>query len=122
VAVGLLFIVGAVLLLRASDEEEVDAEAPSQSSFRTVALTAASVVGLAEFGDLTQLATAGIAARYQAPVAVALGAWCALATVAGLAVTTGSWIVRRVPLHVVRRVAAGVFLCFGVVTLARAVL
>jgi putative Ca2+/H+ antiporter (TMEM165/GDT1 family) len=122
VAVGLLFIVGAVLLLRASDEEEVDAEAPSQSSFRTVALTAASVVGLAEFGDLTQLATAGIAARYQAPVAVALGAWCALATVAGLAVTTGSWIVRRVPLHVVRKVAAGVFLCFGVITLARAVL
>ncbi|MFM2069785.1 MAG: hypothetical protein RLZZ623_48 [Actinomycetota bacterium] len=121
-AVGLLFIVGAVLLLRADDEAEVDAEAPSTSSFRAVALTAASVVGLAEFGDLTQLATAGIAARYQAPIAVALGAWCALATVAGLAVTTGSWIVRRVPLHVVRKVAAGVFLCFGVITLLRAVL
>jgi putative Ca2+/H+ antiporter (TMEM165/GDT1 family) len=121
-AVGLVFIVGAVLLLRADDEADVDAEAPSTSSFRAVALTAASVVGLAEFGDLTQLATAGIAARYQAPIAVALGAWCALATVAGLAVTTGSWIVRRVPLHVVRKVAAGVFLCFGVITLLRAVL
>jgi putative Ca2+/H+ antiporter (TMEM165/GDT1 family) len=53
-------------------------------------LTAASVVGLAEFGDLTQLATAGIATRYSAPIAVALGAWCALATVAALAVTAGS--------------------------------
>ena len=45
------------------------------------------MVGLAEFGDLTQLATAGIATRYHAAVAVALGAWCALASVAALAVT-----------------------------------
>ena len=86
------------------------------ASFRAVATTAASVVGLAEFGDLTQLATAGIATRYHAAVAVALGAWCALASVAALAVTAGSWIVRRVPLQLVRRVAGIVFLAFGVVT------
>ena len=86
------------------------------ASFRAVATTAASVVGLAEFGDLTQLATAGIATRYHAAVAVALGAWCALASVAALAVTAGSWIVRRVPLQLVRRVAGIVFLAFGVFT------
>ena len=87
-------------------------------SFRRVALTSASVVGLAEFGDLTQLATAGIATRYSAPVAVALGAWCALATVAALAVTAGSWIVRHVPLQVVQRVAGAVFIVFGLLTIA----
>ena len=82
----------------------------------TMALTAASVVGLAEFGDLTQLATAGIATRYSAPIAVALGAWCALATVAALAVTAGHWIVQHVPLKIVQRIAGVAFVGFGVAT------
>jgi putative Ca2+/H+ antiporter (TMEM165/GDT1 family) len=113
--VAALFLVGGVLLLRGDDEEDEVAGGTPATSFRSVALTAASVVGLAEFGDLTQLATAGIATRYHAAVAVALGAWCALAAVAALAVTAGSWIVRKVPLRLVRRVAGVVFLGFGVV-------
>lgn len=114
--VAVLFLVGGVLLLRADDEDDEVAGGVPAASFRAVATTAASVVGLAEFGDLTQLATAGIATRYHAAVAVALGAWCALASVAALAVTAGSWIVRRVPLQLVRRVAGIVFLAFGVFT------
>ena len=118
VAVATLFLVGGWLLLRGDSEPAEDAaDVPADVSFRRVALTAASVVGLAEFGDLTQLATAGIATRYSAPIAVALGAWCALASVAALAVTAGQWIVRHVPLRVVQRVAGGVFLVFGIVTL-----
>ena len=115
-AVAALFLVGGIVLLRGSDDESSDDDAASTASFKTVALTAASVVGLAEFGDLTQLATAGVAARYQAAVAVALGAWCALASVAALAVTAGSWIVRKVPLALVRRVAGVVFIGFAVFT------
>lgn len=116
-AVAAMFFVGGVVLLRGNKEEDTDAtEVPTDISFRRVALTSASVVGLAEFGDLTQLATAGIATRFSAPVAVALGAWCALATVAALAVTAGSWIVKHVPLHVVQRVAGAVFIVFGLLT------
>ena len=120
-AVAVMFFVGGVLLLRGGNDEEIDdTDMPTSVSFRRVALTSASVVGLAEFGDLTQLATAGIATRYSAPVAVALGAWCALATVAALAVTAGSWIVQHVPLQVVQRVAGAVFIVFGLLTLASA--
>ncbi len=117
-AVAALFLTGGFLLLRGDgvDEEEISGTT-TDVSFRRVALTSASVVGLAEFGDLTQLATAGIATRYTAPVAVALGAWCALASVAALAVTAGSWIVQHVPLRVVQRVAGGVFIVFGVLTI-----
>ena len=114
-AVAALFLVGGIIMLRAKHEDEEDGgPAADGVSFRKVALTAASVVGLAEFGDLTQLATAGIATRYSAPVAVALGAWCALVTVAALAVTAGRWIVQHVPLKIVQRVAGVVFLAFGV--------
>ncbi len=120
-AVGLLFLIGGVIMLRSGgDDDETAADGPADVSFRRVALTAASVVGLAEFGDLTQLATAGIATRYSAPLAVALGAWCALATVAALAVTAGGWIVQHVPLQRVQRVAGGVFIVFGVLSLASA--
>lgn len=120
--VAVLFVIGGAILLRTGGEEApVAATGRAAGSFRTVALTAASVVGLAEFGDLTQLATAGIAVRYEAPVAVAFGAWCGLASVAGLAVTTGSWIVRKVPLALVRKTAAVVFFALGIVTAVRAV-
>lgn len=118
--VAALFVVGGSILWRGAGDEEVAATDPADSSFRAVALTAASIVGLAEFGDLTQLATAGIAVRYEAPLAVALGAWCALACVAALAVTAGSWIVRKVPLGLVRRIAAVVFFAFGIITVVRA--
>jgi len=114
-AVAALFLIGGTIMLRGGDDDDDDAEGEAAVvSFRTAALTAASVVGLAEFGDLTQLATAGIATRYESAVAVALGAWCALASVAALAVTAGSWIVQHVRLAVVQRVAGVVFLLFGV--------
>ena len=112
--VAVLFVVGGILLLRGGgDDAEEGEEERGAVSFRTAMFTAASVVGLAEFGDLTQLATAGIAARYDSAVAVAVGAWCALASVAALAVTAGNWIVQHVRLAVVQRVAGVVFLLFG---------
>ncbi|CAN5655935.1 TMEM165/GDT1 family protein [soil metagenome] len=115
-AVAALFLIGGVVLLRAESTDEADAEVSAPTTFFRVALTSASVVGLAEFGDLTQLATAGIAARYSAPIAVALGALSALALVAALAVTAGRWIVQHVALRTVQRVAGVLFLVFGVVT------
>ena len=117
-AVAALFLVGGWLLVRGGSDDDADStDVPTDVSFRRVAVTSLSLVGLAEFGDLTQLATAGIATRYSAPIAVALGAWCALATVAALAVTAGQWIVGHVPLRVVQRVAGGVFVVFGVLTI-----
>lgn len=57
---------------------------------------AAVVLFAAEWGDLSQLMTGGLAARYEAPVSVFLGAWLALVLVAGLAVLLGGWLRRRV--------------------------
>ena len=115
-AVAALFLTGGVVMLRAKSDNEADADVSAPTPFLRVALTSASVVGLAEFGDLTQLATAGIAARYSAPIAVGLGALCGLVAVASLAVTVGRWIVQHVPLRMVQRIAGFVFITFGVVT------
>lgn len=126
IGVGMLFLVGAVLLWRDVDDSDDDDDGPANDdgrdtvvpaaelSFARVAVRCAAVLGVAEFGDLTQLATAGIAGSTGEPVAVAIGAMAALATVAALAVLAGRWVERVVPLHVVRRVAAVVFAAFGV--------
>jgi Ca2+/H+ antiporter, TMEM165/GDT1 family len=120
-AVGALFLIGGIIMWRDTDDDtDVDGEGietPPLNGFVPVALRAAAVLGLAEFGDLTQLATAGIAGRTGEPVAVALGAWLALASVAGLAVLAGSWIERTLPMHIVRRVAAVLFLTFGTIAI-----
>ena len=124
-AVAALFLGGGVMLLRAhgGDDEDDDGRASADATtFLRVALTAASVVGLAEFGDLTQLATASIATQYSAPLSVAFGAWLALSAVAAIAVTAGSWIVQHIRLSIVQRTAGVLFLGFGTYTVISGVI
>jgi Ca2+/H+ antiporter, TMEM165/GDT1 family len=115
---GALFLVGAVVLwrgARAADQveaEEGDAAAkatPDVHGFKVVA-TSFGVLFLAEWGDLSQLLTAGLAARYQDPVSVFVGSWLALIAVAGLAVLLGRTLLRYVRLSTIRRVGAVVCL------------
>ncbi|MEO7398184.1 MAG: TMEM165/GDT1 family protein [Ilumatobacteraceae bacterium] len=121
IAVGLLFLIGAIVLWRSEDDADQHDPVRLASSFSEVALASGAVVLLAELGDLTQLATAGLASRSGQPVATAIGALLALVCVAALAVTAGSWIVRTVPLRAVRRTAAVVFAGFAIWSFVTAV-
>ena len=80
--------------------------------FKVVA-TSFGVLFLAEWGDLSQLLTAGLAARYHDPLSVFVGSWLALVTVAGLAVILGRTLLRFVRLSTIRRVGAVVCLAAG---------
>jgi len=62
---------------------------------------------VAEFGDLTQILTATLAARYHDPLSVGVGAVLALWAVAGLAVTFGRNLLKVIPLRRVQQIAAG---------------
>ena len=116
--VALLFLVGAVVLWRsatsAAEDEELG-ETPEHPSFIKTAAISFGVLFAAEWGDLSQLATAGMAARTDDPVSVFVGAWAALLVVSGLAVFLGKKLADRLPLTLIRRVAAGLFLVFAVV-------
>jgi len=119
-AVTALFAIGAALLIResfgADDDVEVDAATPQvPASSRRIALTSFGVLFAAEWGDASQLATAGLTARLNEPVAVGIGAWLALVGVALVAVVAGKVIVKRVPVRLVHRVAGGLFAAFAVV-------
>ena len=107
--VAALFLTGAaILLLKKDEEEEHLAKTPKDPGFWRVAGAGFSVVLVAEFGDLTQIMTANLAARYHDPVAVGVGAVLALWSVAALAVLGGRTLLKVLPMRLVTRIAAGV--------------
>lgn len=110
--VAALFLVGAGLLLREArkgTDEEVGAQAVSDATIGATVAGSFGLIVLAEWGDLTQLATASLAAKSGEPIATGIGAWLALAAVAGIAAAFGRQIVARVALHKINYVGAAVF-------------
>jgi putative Ca2+/H+ antiporter (TMEM165/GDT1 family) len=120
-AAGLMFLVGAVILIRegrshqeaAASDEEI--ETKDVHGYRAV-LASFLVLFAAEWGDLSQLLTISLVAKYEEPVAVFIGALSALLLVSGLAVIAGRQLQRFVKLHVLHYVGAGVCLLLAAVT------
>ena len=125
ITVAVLFLIGAALLLREGfghdePEDEEAIAAAEQLPTRRIVTIAFGVLFAAEWGDASQLATAGLVARYGQPVAVGLAAFIALMAVAGLATVVGVVIQKRFPLHLIQRAAGFLFLAFAIVAIASA--
>lgn len=120
-ASGMLFAVGAVLLLRGGPEDAAEVVDVAPAGPRKAIMTSFAVLFVSEWGDLSQLATAAFAARFGDPASVFAGAFGALATVAALAVLTGRSLLRVVPLALVRRVAGVAFAVLAVLAAVSAV-
>ena len=111
-ATALAFLVGAVLLWRQKAEEDDDETGRDgvREAFWPVAGTAFAVVFLAEFGDLTQITTVSLAARFHDPIAVGIGATAGLWTAAALAVIVGWRLLRLIKLTWLTKAAAVIML------------
>ena len=103
--VAILFLGGAVYAWKegTADEEEL---VESETSKHGTVLTALIVIFIAEWGDLTQILTADLAAKYHDPLSVGVGALLALCAVAAVAVVSGQTLLRFVNLATVRKVTA----------------
>jgi putative Ca2+/H+ antiporter (TMEM165/GDT1 family) len=119
--VAALFVAGAVLLLRgrheSDDDEHVELHG-KEPGFWRVAWTGFGVILVAEFGDLTQIATATLAARFHDPLSVGIGAVLALWAVAGLAIVGGRSLLKVLPVKWLGRGAAAVLLALAGLTIA----
>ncbi|MCB1004775.1 MAG: TMEM165/GDT1 family protein [Acidimicrobiales bacterium] len=124
VAVAILFAAGAVVLWRSGDDDDAESGAADAAAATPWQAFAGSfgVVLLAEFGDLTQLATVGLAASAESPLAVAAGALAALWTVAAIAVVAGRALASRLPVRLLHRVAAVIFGLLAVATIVELLL
>ncbi|HET9255659.1 MAG TPA: TMEM165/GDT1 family protein [Pseudonocardiaceae bacterium] len=148
--VALLFLAGAAMLLwRAGHERDESAEpvlppvpgaghgdaaagavltktrVPATTRRRAGFWTAVSasfgVLFVAEFGDLTQIVIANLAAKYHDLLAVSIGATLGLWAVGGLAILGGRQLLRWIPLVWVTRAAGLVMTVLGVLSAIHAV-
>lgn len=118
-----LFATGAYVMIRgglssrtAESEQEADEEAEitdraaDEDPTSAVRIFVVSFVILftAEWGDLSQLLTAGLAARTGEPLSVFVGSWTALLLVSGIAVLVGAWLRTRVPIWRIRLVSGAI--------------
>jgi Ca2+/H+ antiporter, TMEM165/GDT1 family len=124
IVVAALFAAGAILLLRGRHENDEDDEHVElhgrKPSFWRVAWTSFAVIIVAEFGDLTQIAIASLAARYHEPLSVGVGALLALWAVAAIAIVGGRSLLKVVPLAWITRIAAVIMLIMAGFSLAAA--
>ncbi|MFB7509916.1 TMEM165/GDT1 family protein [Streptomyces broussonetiae] len=118
---GVLFLGGAAMLLLQKAEDEEEIKRPADQSFWKVAGTGFMLILVAEFGDLTQIMTANLAARYNDPISVGLGATLGLWAVAGLGIVGGKALMKKVPLRLITQIAALLMLGLGVWSLYEAV-
>jgi Ca2+/H+ antiporter, TMEM165/GDT1 family len=118
---GVLFLGGAAVLLLKKGEEEEEIRRPADQSFWKVAGTGFMLILVAEFGDLTQIMTANLAARYDDPLSVGLGAVLGLWAVAGLGIVGGKALMKKVPLRLITQIAAVLMLALGVWSLWEAI-
>jgi putative Ca2+/H+ antiporter (TMEM165/GDT1 family) len=122
IVVAVLFAAGAVLLLRGrhgDGDEHLEIHGKEPGLWR-VGWTSFAVILVAEFGDLTQIATASLAARFHDPLSVGIGAVLALWAVAALAITGGRGLLKVLPLTWITRIAAAIMLVMAGLSLAAA--
>lgn len=119
--VGVLFLAGATVLLFRKDGAEEEVKKPADQSFWKVSGAGFMMILVAEFGDLTQIMTANLAARYEDPLSVGVGAVLALWAVAGLGILGGRTLMKYVPLSLITKVAACAMLLLAGFSLYEAV-
>jgi Ca2+/H+ antiporter, TMEM165/GDT1 family len=122
-----LFVAGSAYLwvtswrLRHPEGSDADRHRGGPVSFWRVAGMSFGVVFIAEWGDITQVAAADLAARYE-PLPVFAGASLGLWAIAAAAVSVGAKILDLLPLPWIRRLTASILLGFGVYSIVTAII
>jgi putative Ca2+/H+ antiporter (TMEM165/GDT1 family) len=100
-------------------QDDGELEDVMEKSGYGIFLTTLLLIFVAEFGDKTQIAVAGLASS-MAPLPVWLGATIALVSVSALGVWAGRTVLQRLPLHWLHRISGAVFLLFALLAAWRA--
>jgi putative Ca2+/H+ antiporter (TMEM165/GDT1 family) len=120
IIMAILFFGGAAYLLFVPEKEEEEegeregrAEKPG-STWREIG-GAFSVIFIGEFGDLTQIQAANLAAKHNWAI-VFFPSVAALAAIAVMGAYGGKWITSRLPLEWIRRAGGAIFAGLGIWT------
>ncbi len=115
VVVTLLFIGFGIRALMTGVEDDADSGDGAIRGTGGIFLSTVVILFLAEFGDKTQLATAGLSAT-ASPVAVWIGATLGITAAAGMAIFAGHALLRSIPLTIIHRASGVMFIALGAFT------
>lgn len=116
---GMVFLGCAILMWLRKPEIDDNKDRATQEGFWRALWTVFAIVFIAEWGDLTQVGTAGFAAKYQTEwLTIFLAATAALWAVTAIAVFIGHKAGRLLEPRVTQRIAGVVFAAIGVVLIA----
>jgi putative Ca2+/H+ antiporter (TMEM165/GDT1 family) len=101
-------------------QDDGTADAVTETPGHGIFLSTLLLIFVAEFGDKTQIAVAGLAGT-MSPLPVWLGASAALIMVSALGVWAGRTLLQRLPIIWLHRISGGIFLSFAIVAAWRAV-
>lgn len=122
-AAGILFLVFAVMMWRREEplcDREVECDSKGKASrFSKSVASAFMTIFIAEWGDLTQLATATIAAKYHAPITIFTSSTLALWLVTAIGVIVGCQAKKLIQPKLLQRTAASAFAVVGMVLLIK---
>lgn len=114
--VGVLFILFGIHALMYSTDK--DSELPDNRGSHSVFFSTLLLITLAEFGDKTQIAVAGLASTLN-PYAVWLGATLALGVTSGLGVLAGRTVIQHISIKLLHKISGGVFILLGLLVMLR---
>lgn len=117
IVVAVMFALFGIQSLRASDEEEEEGEVAEQSG-HGILLRAFLLIFVAELGDKTQIAVAGLAST-ALPVPVWVGATLALGASSALGVAVGRTLLQKISKKMLGRVSGLFFLALAALALTR---
>ncbi|MYW05098.1 TMEM165/GDT1 family protein [Streptomyces sp. SID3343] len=117
--VAAIFAIGAAVLLFGGGEDDEDADTARDNAkrmgFAATFATGFGLIFVSEWGDITQLGTANLAAKYD-PISVGIGAGLALLCVSAIGVAAGSTVLKYVPMRLVKRIAGIVMAVLAVIS------
>jgi putative Ca2+/H+ antiporter (TMEM165/GDT1 family) len=117
---GMLFVGCALLMwFRKHEDEAVTRQAEKEAGFWSALWTVFLVVFVAEWGDLTQIGTAGFQAKWHAWLTILLASTLALWSVTALAVFVGNRAGKLLDPKLTQRVAAVAFMIIGAASCRR---
>jgi Ca2+/H+ antiporter, TMEM165/GDT1 family len=111
---GILFEIFALLMWFKREEKEKVADLQAQRNFWKTFWTSFVVIFIAEWGDLTQLATATLVAKYRQPLTIFMAATLALWSTTALGVWIGHHAKKAIRPQILQKIAA---VAFGIVGL-----
>ena len=121
VAAGLFFVFAWMMLKSEDEEEEVSIDGKSSRQFFQTLWSSFVVIFIAEWGDLTQLATATLTAQYRNPITIFISATLALWTATALAILIGNRAKHLINPHLLKKVGAVAFIGVGIYMLIEAI-